>query len=52
MDADIPVNIEGRAGRGPVRLILSDDLRRKRLTVGFPGAHPRRPSRHPQRNSR
>jgi hypothetical protein len=34
MAADIPVNTQ-LPGRGPVRLVLSDDLERKRLTVGF-----------------
>jgi Domain of unknown function (DUF4389) len=33
--ADIPANTRQRPGRAPVRLVLSDDLKRKRLTVGF-----------------
>jgi hypothetical protein len=35
MAADIPANTQRRPGQGPVRLVLSDDLERKRLTVGF-----------------
>jgi hypothetical protein len=35
MAADIPANAQRRPSRGPVQLVLSDDLERKRLTVGF-----------------
>jgi Domain of unknown function (DUF4389) len=35
MAAEIPPETQRQPGRGPVQLILSDDLSRKRLTVGF-----------------
>jgi hypothetical protein len=35
MAAEIPANTQRQQGRGSVRLALADDLRRKRLTVGF-----------------
>ncbi len=35
MAADIPADPQRQPGRGPVQLVLSDDLKRKRLTVGF-----------------
>jgi hypothetical protein len=35
MAADIPADTQRQPGQGPVRLVLSDDLSRKRLTVGF-----------------
>ncbi len=35
MAADIPANTQQQPARGPVQLVLGDDLERKRLTVGF-----------------
>lgn len=35
MEADIPADTQRPPGRAPVRLVLGDELTRKRLTVGF-----------------
>ncbi len=35
MAAEIPANMQRQPGRRPVQLVLSDDLERTRLTVGF-----------------
>jgi hypothetical protein len=35
MDAEMSADRQGRPDRRPVRLVVSDDLARKRLTVGF-----------------